>query len=303
MNNMKNLMSDFIINLENEKNYSKHTVLSYKNDLLQFYSYLHDLVKIITIREINHITLRKYIVHLKEKKYSRKSIARKTSTVRSLFKYLLKERLIDSNPALNLITPKIDKKLPNFLYVQEINTLIDSIESIEPSGLRDKTILEMLYGTGMRVSEIVNINVNDIDFDEQIVRVFGKGSKERILPLSNPCMIALKNYLVVRKKHYQKNNPKSKNNKALLLNRFGDRLTARSICRIINKYMEMTGLNKKISPHVLRHTFATHLLGGGADLRSVQELLGHESLSTTQIYTHITKERLKSVYQKSHPRS
>jgi len=303
MNNMKKLISGFIHQIENEKNYSKHTVLSYETDLMQFFNYLMKSIKNVTIREISHLTLRKYVVNLKENKYSRKSIARKTSTIRSFFKYLLKERLIDSNPSLNLITPKIDKKLPNFLYIQEINKLIDSIESEKPQGIRDKTIIEMLYGTGMRVSEMINININDIDLDEQIVRVFGKGSKERILPLSNPCMEAIKNYLVIRKKYYMKKNSRLNDNKALLLNRFGGKLTTRSICRIINKYMEMSGLNKKISPHVLRHTFATHLLGGGADLRSVQELLGHESLSTTQIYTHITKERLKSVYLKSHPRS
>ena len=300
---MKKLISGFIHQIENEKNYSKHTVLSYETDLMQFFNYLMKSIKNVTIREISHLTLRKYVVNLKENKYSRKSIARKTSTIRSFFKYLLKERLIDSNPSLNLITPKIDKKLPNFLYIQEINKLIDSIESEKPQGIRDKTIIEMLYGTGMRVSEMINININDIDLDEQIVRVFGKGSKERILPLSNPCMEAIKNYLVIRKKYYMKKNSRLNDNKALLLNRFGGKLTTRSICRIINKYMEMSGLNKKISPHVLRHTFATHLLGGGADLRSVQELLGHESLSTTQIYTHITKERLKSVYLKSHPRS
>ena len=150
---------------------------------------------------------------------------------------------------------------------------------------------------------MVNLDMNDIDLEEKTLRVFGKGSKERILPLSNPCMKALNDYMSIRKKNYLKKYPKTNNNKALLLNRFGGRLTARSICRIINKYMKISGLNKKISPHVLRHTFASHLLGGGADLRSVQELLGHESLSTTQIYTHITKERLKSVYQKTHPRS
>jgi len=297
------LINDFINYLKNDKNYSKHTILSYENDLMQFLNYLLLLNKIVKIKEINHIVLRKYIVYLKENKYSRRSIARKTSTARSFFKYLLKEGLINSNPALNLITPKIDKKLPYFLYIQEVNRLIESAESGKPQGIRDKTILEMLYGTGMRVNEIVNLNIGDIDINEKIVRVFGKGSKERILPLSNPCIKAIKKYLFIRNKYYTKINSSRKNDEAFLLNRFGGRLTARSICRIINKYMEMTGLNKKISPHVLRHTFATHLLGGGADLRSVQELLGHESLSTTQIYTHITKERLKSIYQKSHPRS
>ncbi len=301
--NMKKLINDFAIYLKNNRNYSKHTILAYENDLLQYYQYLLSSRRHESIDEINHFAIRKYIVHLKENNLARKSIARKVSTIRSFFKYLLKERIISSNPALNLVTPKIDKKLPCFLYIQEINKLIESTESGKPQGKRDKTILELLYGTGMRVSEMVNLDMNDIDLEERTLRVFGKGSKERILPLSNPCMKALDDYMSIRKKNYLKKYPKTNNNKALLLNRFGGRLTARSICRIINKYMKISGLNKKISPHVLRHTFASHLLGGGADLRSVQELLGHESLSTTQIYTHITKERLKSVYQKTHPRS
>ena len=298
---MKKLINEFKSHLKDEKNYSNHTILSYETDLWQFYRYLISLNKTNSIHDINHYTIRKYIVYLKENNFSRKSIARKISTLRSFFKYLLKERTILSNPSLNLITPKIDKKLPGFLYVQENNQLIDSINIRTSKGKRDKAILEILYGTGMRVSELTNLDMNDIDFDEKMVRVFGKGSKERILPLNQHCIEALDNYLSVRKSFYLKG--KKINRNILFLNRFGNRLTARSICRIINQCLMNSGLDKKISPHVLRHTFASHLLGGGADLRSVQELLGHESLSTTQIYTHITKERLKSIYQKSHPRS
>jgi len=247
--------------------------------------------------------MRKYIVYLKKCNYSIRSICRKISTIRSFFKYLSREGIVKINPTINLITPKIDKKLPYFLYLQEVNKLIETPTRHTIFGIRDKAILELLYGTGIRVGELVNLNIHDIDLYEKTVRVFGKGSKERILPLGNPSIEAVQEYLT-RRSLFRKNISINKNDpNALFLNRFGGRLSARSIRRIIIRYMKIAGLNKKISPHVLRHSFATHLLGGGADLRSVQELLGHESLSTTQIYTHITKERLKAIYKKSHPRS
>jgi len=187
--------------------------------------------------------------------------------------------------------------------LQEVIKLIEAPSEKTIFGIRDRAILEVLYGTGIRVRELVNLNIGNIDFTEKIIKVFGKGSKERILPLSNPSIRAIQEYLENRNLFNKNKFTKINNEVALFLNRFGDRLTERSIRRIIIKYMKIAGLNKKISPHVLRHSFATHLLGGGADLRSVQELLGHESLSTTQIYTHITKERLKTIYKKSHPRS
>lgn len=295
----------FIFYLKNEKNYSNNTIISYKNDLTQFFNFVknYKLLKKTNIKYVNHEIMRKYIVFLKENKYSRRSISRKVSSARSFFKFIHKEGIINVNPTLNLITPKINKKLPYFLYSQEVNKLIEAPPNKTLSGIRDRAILEVLYGTGIRVGELIILNIRDIDFNEKIIRVFGKGSKERILPLGNPSIRAIQEYLE-NKNLFNKNKFIKMNDKdALFLNRFGGRLTARSIRRIITKYMKMAGLNKKLSPHVLRHSFATHLLGGGADLRSVQELLGHKSLSTTQIYTHITKERLKTIYKKSHPRS
>ncbi len=302
---MNKYIDIFIFYLRNEKNYSNNTIISYKNDLTQFFNYLKDykLLKKSNIKCINHKIMRKYIVYLKENTYSRRSISRKISSIRSFFKFIHKEGIIEVNPTLNLITPKINKKLPYFLYLQEVNKLIEAPSQKIPFGIRDKAILEVLYGTGIRVEELVNLNIGDIDFNEKIIRVFGKGSKERILPLSNISIRAIQEYLKNRNLFNKSKFIKMNDKDALFLNRFGGRLTARSIRRIIIKYMKIAGLNKKISPHVLRHSFATHLLGGGADLRSVQELLGHKSLSTTQIYTHITKERLKTVYKKSHPRS
>jgi len=302
---LKEHINSYISFLKNEKNYSNNTVISYKNDLLQLLNYLKDykIIKKNNIQYIDRSIMRKYIVYLKKCDYSVRSICRKISTVRSFFKFLSREGIVDINPTINLITPKIKKKLPSFLYLEEINKLIETPTGHTISGIRDRAILELLYGTGMRVGELVNLNISDIDLYEKTVRVFGKGSKERILPLGNPSIKAVKKYLTVRN-IFRKNISINKNDlDALFLNRFGGRLSARSIRRLIIKYMKIAGLNKKISPHVLRHSFATHLLGGGADLRSVQELLGHESLSTTQIYTHITKERLKVIYKKSHPRS
>ena len=301
---MNKYIDIFMFFLKNEKNYSNDTIISYKNDLTQFFNYLKDykLLKNADIKYINHKIMRKYIVYLKENKYSRRSISRKVSSTRSFFKFIHKEGIININPTLNLITPKINKKLPYFLYLQEVIKLIEAPSEKTIFGIRDRAILEVLYGTGIRVRELVNLNIGNIDFTEKIIKVFGKGSKERILPLSNPSIRAIQEYLENRNLFNKNKFTKINNEVALFLNRFGGRLTERSIRRIIIKYMKIAGLNKKLSPHVLRHSFATHLLGGGADLRSVQELLGHKSLSTTQIYTHITKERLKTIYKKSHPR-
>ncbi len=302
---MKEHINSYISFLKNEKNYSDNTIISYKNDLLQLLNYLKDykILKRNNIRYIDRSIMRKYIVYLKICDYSIRSICRKISTIRSFFKFISREGVVNINPTINLITPKIVKKLPYFLYLQEINKLIETPPRHTILGIRDRAILELLYGTGMRVGELVNLDIHDIDLDEKIIRVLGKGSKERILPLGNPSIKAIQEYLCKRNIFIKNKNINSNDLNALLLNRFGGRISARSIRRIIIKYMKIAGLNQKISPHVLRHSFATHLLGGGADLRSVQELLGHESLSTTQMYTHITKERLKNTYKKSHPRS
>jgi len=291
--------------LKNEKNYSNYTIVSYRNDLIQFFNYLklYRILKDDKIEYVDRSVMRKYIVYLKKSNYSARSISRKISTVRSFFKFCLREGIIKVNPTINLITPKINKKLPYFLYLQEVNKLIETPLKNTIFGIRDRAILELLYGTGIRVGELVNLNICNIDLYEKTIIVFGKGSKERILPLGNPSIRAIQEYLTSRNLFEKKIFVNKNDLEALFLNRLGGRLTTRSIRRIIIKYMKMAGLNKKISPHVLRHSFATHLLEGGADLRSVQELLGHKSLSTTQIYTHITKERLKTIYKKSHPRA
>ncbi len=305
MLHLKKYIELYAFFLKNEKNYSNYTIVSYRNDLIQFFNYLklYRILKDDKIEYVDRSVMRKYIVYLKKSDYSARSISRKISTVRSFFKFCLREGIIKVNPTINLITPKIDKKLPYFLYLQEVNKLIETPLKNTIFGIRDRAILELLYGTGIRVGELVNLNICNIDLYEKTIIVFGKGSKERILPLGNPSIRAIQEYLTSRNLFEKKIFVNKNDLEALFLNRLGGRLTTRSIRRIIIKYMKMAGLNKKISPHVLRHSFATHLLGGGADLRSVQELLGHKSLSTTQIYTHITKERLKTIYKKSHPRA
>lgn len=302
---MKKYIELYAFFLKNEKNYSNYTIISYRSDLIQFFNYLklYRILKDDKIEYVDRSVMRKYIVYLKKSDYSARSISRKISTVRSFFKFCLREGIIKVNPTINLITPKINKKLPYFLYLQEVNKLIEAPLKNTIFGIRDRAILELLYGTGIRVGELVNLNICNIDLYEKTIIVFGKGSKERILPLGNPSIRAIQEYLTSRNLFEKKIFVNKNDLEALFLNRLGGRLTTRSIRRIIIKYMKMAGLNKKISPHVLRHSFATHLLEGGADLRSVQELLGHKSLSTTQIYTHITKERLKTIYKKSHPRA
>ncbi len=226
-------------------------------------------------------------------------MARKLATLRSFVRYLCREEVLDGNPIAAVATPKQEKRLPRFLYPQEIKTLIDAPDTNRISGLRDQAILELLYATGIRVSELVALNLSNIDTQNGYVKVTGKGGKERIVPMGNKACQAMDKYLPARQKTIRK---EPNQEPAVFLNKFGQRLTARSVRNIINKYVQQVALNQKVSPHTLRHTFATHLLNGGADLRSVQELLGHVKLSTTQVYTHVTKERIKSVHDKNHPR-
>jgi len=286
------LIAKFINYLKTERNYSAHTISNYQRDLRFLTSFLKG-------KKINRSAAREYLLALEKKRYSRRSIARKLSSARSFFRFLLREKLIEQNPFENLLTPKLPKKLPNFLYPEELQSLLDAPDPKNPRGLRDRSILEVIYGTGLRVTEIIRMNMNDVDFDEGEIKVLGKGSKERIVLFGSLARNALHKYI----KEGRSSLVSGKKAAALFVNRRGERLTSRSVERMISFYAKKAGLNKKVTPHTLRHSFATHLLSGGADLRMVQELLGHVSLSTTQVYTHITKERLKEVYDSAHPRS
>ena len=289
--------------LREKKNFSPNTIRAYITDLVALSEFIDNHREIGYTNELDYHQLRKYVAFLRYKKYSERTIARKISSFRVFLKYLMQQRLTDQNVTQYLKIPKIKKKLPDFLFFEEVIQLIGASNTDKKSAVRDQAIIELLYGTGMRVTELSDLDISDIKLEgDDIIRVLGKGSKERILPLSKPVKTALKNYLNLRKKIPWKKYRQSFTSNALFINCFGERLTSRSIRRIINQCMQRAALNKKISPHIFRHTFATHLLDGGADLRSVQELLGHESLSTTQIYTHVTKDRLVKNYKKYLPR-
>jgi tyrosine recombinase XerC len=286
---MDRYLEKFISYLDVERNYSPHTVLNYRGDIEEFLKFLGKT----TVMNVDYLTLRRYLARLRENNYRPRSLSRKLSSLRSYFKFLHREGLINENPAVLLMSPKLDKVLPKFLSEGDMAKFIETPSGENISGKRDRAILETLYSTGIRVSELVGLNVEHVDLIGNIAKVAGKGKKERLVPIGEKALDAIREYLEGRPQR----------SSALFLNKYGTRLTDRSIRNIVNKHITAASLNQNISPHVLRHSFATHLLNRGADLRSVQELLGHANLSTTQIYTHVTTDRLKEVYNRSHPRA
>ena len=295
---MEDYIDQFLTYLEVERNYSRNTVANYRVDLLDFKKFLIRLNDSQpSIGEIDHLAIRGYLGDLQERQLSRSTVLRKLSTIRSFFRYLARRGYLDTDPTSALATPKVRRKLPEFLELSEVEALLSAPDTKTIVGLRDQAILELLYSTGMRVGELLALNLPDMDRQSALVKVRGKGKKERILPVGRTAMTALDNYLARR---YELS---SRPSQAVFLSQRGNRPDAKSIRRRIEKYARDAGIKKKITPHTLRHTFATHMLNAGADLRSVQELLGHASLSTTQIYTHVTADRLKQVYEKAHPRA
>jgi len=282
----------FLNYLNIEKNYSSHTISNYAADLRELGDFLESRGG-KDIKRIDYFLLRKLLSVLTEKKLNKRTLSRKISTMKSFFKFMLREGLIKSNPASSLIYPRLDKPLPNFLTEKEVLSMLKSPKGSELLILRDRAILEFLYSTGARVSEMVSLKMENVDFVSAIAKVRGKGRKERLLPLGEPALNSLKKYIDSR----------SDSNPSLFVNKRGGTLTDRGVRDITYKYMKKAAMTSKVSPHTFRHSFATHLLNRGADLRSVQELLGHSSISTTQIYTHLTIDSLKSVYQKAHPRA
>lgn len=290
---MQRYIDKFINYLKIEKNVSNHTVINYTIDLKAFSLFLGEA----DIDSIDHLALRRFLAELRGKNYSKRTIARKLASLRSFFKFLYREGHIKSNPITAISSPKLDKKLPKFLDVGKITKLILSPDVKTPSGLRDRAILETLYSCGIRVSELVGLDMDDVDFISGVIKVLGKGRKERMVPIGDMALSSIRKYTEGNL------HSRAKGRSAVFLNSRGSRLTDRSVRRVIDKYIHACSIGEKISPHSLRHSFATHLLDRGADLRSVQELLGHMNLSTTQIYTHVTMERLKNVYDKTHPRA
>jgi len=292
----------FIQHIQREKNFSDNTVTSYGNDLSDFGDFLKERnLPGNALQQVDRTLLRDFLVFLKRKRLKETSIAHKVFVLRSFFKYLLRKRRIPSNPASYLSSPKRKKGLPTFLTISQMESLLGLPTKDSFVGLRDRAILELFYSTGMRLAELADLNLSSVDFTGELVRVLGKGRKERIIPVGKDALEALKNYLDSRELAFKGNS--GINGEAIFVNRSGNRLTARSMGRIVKKHATKISEDRKTSPHTLRHTFATHLLDQGADLLAVKELLGHESLSTTQTYTHVTTDRLKKIYKKAHPRA
>ncbi|MEA3328140.1 MAG: tyrosine recombinase XerC [Candidatus Omnitrophota bacterium] len=290
---MERYINKFIAYLEIEQNVSSHTVTNYLLDLKDLESFLNGQ----SFEQVDRLTLRRFLAHLKKEGYAKSSVARKISALRSFFKFLCRDGYLADNPASSLMTPKLDKKLPVFLDLDEVLKLLQAPSEDTLVGLRDRAILETLYSSGIRVNELVSMNIKDVDFIGGVIKVYGKGKKERITPLGDKALRSVRDYLSRRRLICRISN------RALFLNRTNQRISPRSIRSLLDKYIDQLAMKKGASPHSLRHSFATHLLDRGADLRSVQELLGHSNLSTTQIYTHLTTERIKSAYKKAHPRA
>jgi tyrosine recombinase XerC len=294
----------YLYYLSSERNYSPHTVSAYEGDLNQFYEFLkrHFSGMPFKVANIDQVTIRLFLGDLLEDGRSKSSVARKLVAVRSFLKYLVKLNVIKHNAGLNVVSPRLPKKLPYFLDEASVERMMAIPDCSVMEGLRDRAILELLYSTGIRLAELIQLNLDQVDFINDTIKIFGKGRKHRIVPIGRKAREAIKQYLKERdKKLYVI--IKEEDRKALFLSARGKRMYPKGIFRIVNKYISAVSEIEKKSPHVLRHTFATHLLNRGADLRAVKELLGHESLSTTQLYTHVTVNRLKRIYNQAHPKA
>ena len=293
---MDKVVFKFLDFLKYERNYSSNTITGYKNHLELFCNFLRDK-DIKKFDSVDYGLIRNYINYLYELGYSGKSLCNHISSIRSFFKYLINENIISNNPMILVENPKLEKKLPKYLYYDDMERLLSMPDTNTDVGLRDALILELLYVTGIRVSELINIKLSSIDFSNKKIKITGKGNKQRIVMYGNKCSELIDKYLKIRCNFLHDDND------YLLLGVKGKKINDRVIRQIISSLALKASINLKISPHTLRHTFATHMLNDGADLRSVQELLGHENLATTTIYTHVSNERLRSVYLHSHPRA
>ena len=290
----RDLIDSYLIYLDKELNYSEDTIESYKRDLINYQEYLDK--KNISYKNITKLEILDYLKYLDDIKLNNKSISRHLSSLRSFYNYLVEIKDIDSNIFKRIKNPKVEKKLPNYLSINEVEELLNSIKEDTKEEIRDKCLFELMYSTGMRVSEVSDLKLKSINISDNTIRVLGKGSKERIVLYGEYFRDIINKYFKVRNEFLIKGNIDY-----LFVNKNGDRLSRESITYIVNKIEKKSGINHKISPHILRHSFATHLLDNGADIRSVQELLGHENLDTTEIYTHVSNERLRSEYLKYHP--
>ena len=306
---MEQLLTQFLEHLRYERNVSEHTLRNYAIDLGQFYDHLAPADaqtgarRELDIRQIDHITIREWLASLHTAQKKKTSIARKLAALRTFFQFLIREGVVEMNPAKLVSTPRLEKKLPSHLSVEDVIRFIETPDLETDLGRRDRAILELLYGTGMRVSELTKLDLRDVDFKNKLVKVTGKRRKQRVVPFGDPALHSIVNYLPVRQSFLQNAPLADRESDALFLNYQGTRITTRSVGRMVDKYIDICAGIHNISPHSLRHSFATHLLDSGADLRDIQELLGHARLSTTQIYTHVSMEKLIEVYDKAHPKA
>ncbi len=317
---MDSAVKQFLIYLRSVRNSSPHTIRSYDNDLTQFLKFLTPPgTPMPSPQDVTHLMIREFVAHLHDLRLEKSSIARKLAAIRSFFKFAVREGLVVRNPARMVATPKLPKRIPAVLSAEDLNVFLDSVTG-EPAGgsrwrkespanvqshlmvKRDRAVLELLYASGLRVSELTGLNLGDVDRKELMLRVRGKGNKERIVPYGGKAEQALEAYEPVRQEVLRKAGGRGER-QAVFLNHLGTRLTQRSVARIVKKYARLANVNWDLHPHSLRHAFATHLLADGADLRAIQELLGHSSLSTTQRYTHATIRQLMEVFDKAHPRA
>ncbi|MDT3698131.1 MAG: site-specific tyrosine recombinase XerD [Thermincola sp.] len=295
---MKSLVEEFIHYLAVERGLADNTLDSYNRDLNQFLGFLEQ-EKVQDAQKATRNMVMSYLLFLQKRGRATATVSRHLAALKSFYHFLLKEKYIEKDPTANLESPKLEKKLPQILAVQEVEMLLNQPIGGDPATLRDKAMLELLYATGIRVSELIQLDINHINIDMGYIRCFGKGSKERIVPVGTFARRCVDEYLQKGRTKIIKN----KAEQALFVNQHGGRLTRQGFWKIIKKYARRAGISKVITPHTLRHSFATHLLENGADLRSVQEMLGHADITTTQIYTHLTKGRLREVYARSHPRA
>lgn len=291
-------LSEFINYLAVERGLAQNTLESYGRDLRQYQNYLENTNRDF-IKDSNRNTILNYLNNLQSKGRAVSTISRNLAAIKSFYQYLVRERYLEKDPAANLESPKLEKKLPKILSISEVEELLKQPNTLLPTGLRDKAMLELLYATGIRVSELISLNISDINLDMGYIKCYGKGSKERIVPLGSIAAKCVQEYMSKGRNKLVRTYEEA----ALFVNHHGNRLTRQGFWKIIKKYAHEANIMKDITPHTLRHSFATHLLENGADLRSVQEMLGHADISTTQIYTHVTKNHLKEVYDKTHPRA
>jgi integrase/recombinase XerC len=299
---MQEIFDKYKKHLEAEQNVSPYTIRNYTTDLCGservkgFFTFLKEK-DIDSPGKVDRTILRDYLAYLVEQGIVKASIARKLSAIRSFYRYLVREGILESSPIEKTSSPKLDKRLPEFLALDEVERLLNAPDLSKPQGQRDRALLELLYASGLRVSELVRLDLGEVNLDSGEIRVWGKGSKERMVLMGKPATEALRNYL----EHGRPKLLGEKKTNALFLNRYGQRLPERRVQKMLEDYAKKAGIEKRVHPHMLRHTFATHLLDGGADLRVVQELLGHAQLSSTQIYTHVTKGQARKVYLSAHP--